>query len=114
MTDGKKGTCPACGVRLPLTRHGVIAGHSVLTRTHEPYMAKTCAGTGAAPVGAEALGRLMERARLIVGPRPAELTVKALEAHDAKVDLVFAELVSTYNRGFRDGKASQGEPEKEP
>ena len=42
----KRGTCPACGARLPLTRHGVIAGHSVRKRT--------CAGTGAAPVEAEA------------------------------------------------------------
>jgi hypothetical protein len=52
----------------------------------------------------------MERARLIVGPRPVEL---AVWAHDAKVALVFAELVSAYNRGFREGKASQGKPEKE-
>ena len=54
--------------------------------------------------------KLMERARLIVGPRPAEL---AVWAHDAKVALVFAELVSAYNKGFRDGKASQRKPEKE-
>lgn len=53
MSHDKKGTCPACGARLPLTRHGVIAGHSVMTRTREPYMAKTCKGTGAEPVEAE-------------------------------------------------------------
>ena len=53
MNNDKKGTCPACGARLPLTRHGVIAGHSVMTRNREPYMAKTCKGTGAAPVEAE-------------------------------------------------------------
>ena len=48
--DRDRGTCPACGARLSLTRHGVIAGHSVLTRTRGT---KTCAGTGAAPVEAE-------------------------------------------------------------
>lgn len=53
MIKNKKGTCPACGARLPLTRHGVIAGHSVMTRMHEPPRAKTCKGTGAAPVEAE-------------------------------------------------------------
>lgn len=53
MKDDKKGTCPACGGRLSLTRHGVISGHSVRTRTRGLYMKKTCAGTGAAPVEAE-------------------------------------------------------------
>ena len=50
MIKNNKGTCPACGARLPLTRHGVIAGHSVMT--HTGYIAKTCKGSGAAPVEA--------------------------------------------------------------